>query len=388
MLAATRRAVFAAAAAALPRQMQLRGLATASAATVKQLRQATGAPLMECKTALEHEDVQGDMEKAVAWLRKHGVQTAEKKAGRATTAGLVGVKVDAAAGVAAIVELNSETDFVARNEKFLDLMDTVLVAVISAKDLQPDPAAAHGVDALAVLGLGAGGGGGGGLTVRDTITNAVATMRENISLRRAARVTFNPASDVVSAYVHNSLGGGRDCGSSASLVHLRSSSSSGGGGGAAPAPAPLDALGALGKQLAMHVVAAKPKFLTTAEVPESVLQAERDILVDEARRSGKAEDKIQMMVNGRLNKFFGEIVLLKQGFVMDDKESVEKVVAAAGKKVRLGVSGCVCVCLRARACVCLSACVCVSVCVCVCACTSVYLFAVCTPTRPSARQSA
>ena len=286
-----------------------------TAAMVKELRQVTGAPMMECKTALANDEVNGDMDKAIAWLRKNGVQTAEKKSGRETKAGLVGCAVRD--GVAAIVEINSETDFVAKNESFAEMVDTILNTTLDAASLVTG--AGPDIDREALLNAPVSTDDG---DVRGVVTRAVATMRENIELRRAARLEFDPATEVVSSYVHN--GAGSNCGTSVALVQLKSSGS-------------VDGLDALAKQLAMHVVAVKPKYRTTDDVPEEAVNKEKEILAEEAIKSGKPADKVDMIVKGRLNKFFSETVLVKQGFVMDDKKSVEKILKEHGKKVRFHV---------------------------------------------------
>ncbi len=219
--------------------VQRRAFATQqiSAAMVKELRRITNAPMMECKTALSSPGVDGDMEKAVDWLRKNGVATAEKKSGRETAAGVVGALVQQLGGsngkgVAALVEVNSETDFVAKNEHFLAAVDAILAATIAA-----DPAALiakaaaananagtgannnsklHNVDVPALLEARVEGADG---SVRGLVTRVVATVRENIAVRRAARLAFDPATEVVGIYVHNSAGS--NSGSSAAAVMVR-----------------------------------------------------------------------------------------------------------------------------------------------------------------------
>lgn len=185
-------------------QVQPRFLGTkVTASMVKELRTVTGAPMMECKTALANEEVDGDMERAVAWLRKNGVQTAQKKSGRETSAGQVGVRVCTEQGVAAIVEINSETDFVAKNDQFLDMVDVILGATVGNSDVfveTNDTGGCYDLDVETVLDLPVSGD---SKNIRGVITNAVATMRENISLKRVARLRFDPSNEMVSAYVHN-----------------------------------------------------------------------------------------------------------------------------------------------------------------------------------------
>jgi elongation factor Ts len=279
-------------------------MAEVTAALVKELREKTGAPMMDCKRALDESD--GDIETAVDWLRKKGLATAAKKAGRIAADGLVGVATRGVAG--AVVEVNSETDFVARNSEFQTFVRAVCeLAVGSDGTLQ----------ALLRTPLP-----GSRRTVEEALTQLVATISENLVLRRVARLAVDDG--VVSSYVHNALGAG--VGKIGVLVALAS-------------PAHADRLTGLGKQLAMHVAAANPLYLDVASVPASALERERNVLREQARGSGKPEAIVERMVEGRLRKFYEEFVLLEQTFVIDGERRIAKVVddaaRAAGAPIRV-----------------------------------------------------
>jgi elongation factor Ts len=256
---------------------------------------------MDCKRALG--EAGGDLEAAVDWLRKKGLAAAAKKAGRVAAEGLVGVKVEGRAG--AIVEVNTETDFVARNEVFQGFVRDVAALAVA------------GTGADAIAGLNEAVLPGTGRTVAAELTDLIARIGENMVVRRVERLAVGEG--VVAAYVHNALGAG--IGKIGVLVALESS-------------ADPEALHALGKQLAMHVAAAKPLYLDIAAVPPAALERERDILREQARDSGKAEAIIEKMVEGRLRKYYEEFVLLEQAFVIDPESRVAAVVAAAAKDAR------------------------------------------------------
>jgi elongation factor Ts len=272
-------------------------MAEITAALVKELREKTGAGMMDCKKALA--EVAGDLEGAVDWLRKKGLSAAAKKAGRVAAEGLVGAAVDGRVG--AVVEINSETDFVARNDKF-----QAFVAAASKLALKT------GADAEA---LKAAAYPGTGRSVADELTHLIATIGENLSVRRAA--TLSVGTGLVASYVHNAWAPG--LGKIGVLVALESS-------------AGADALTALGRQLAMHVAAANPQALDTQSVDPKSLDREREVLREQARASGKAEAIIDKMVEGRLRKFYEEVVLLEQVYVVDGESRVKDVVAAAAKQ--------------------------------------------------------
>ncbi len=268
-----------------------------SAARVKELREKTGAGMMDCKKALG--ETAGDLEAAVDWLRKKGLASAAKKAGRVAAEGLVAVAVAGTTG--AVVEVNAETDFVGRNEKFQAFAAEVakLALGVSGDD----------VAALAATKMASGE------TVETVLTQLVATIGENMSLRRMKRVSVKEGSVV--PYMHGALT--PQLGRIGVLIALESG-----------ADAPV--LAGLGKQLAMHVAAANPQSLTIDAVDPASLERERAVLADQARASGKAEEIIGKMVEGRLRKYYEETVLLEQVFVVDGESRVKDVVAKAGKE--------------------------------------------------------
>ncbi len=267
-----------------------------TAALVKELRERTGAGMMDCKRALG--DSNGDIEAAIDWLRKKGLAAAAKKAGRVAAEGLVGVACQGRAG--AVVEVNSETDFVARNEAFQGFVRQVAaLAVDGDGELDRLSRAPYP---------------GSSRNVEEELTHLIATIGENLVLRRVARLAVKQGG--VYSYVHNSLGSG--LGKIGVIVALES---------AAPEPA----LAALGRQLAMHVAAASPLYLDTAAVPAAVLDRERGVLRDQALASGKAGAIVDRMVEGRLRKFYEEFVLLDQIFVVDQETRIAKVVENAAK---------------------------------------------------------
>ena len=271
-------------------------MAEVTAALVKELRDKTGAGMMDCKRALG--DTGGDIEAAVDWLRKKGLAAAASKAGRVAAEGLIGVATRGPVG--AVVEVNSETDFVARNSEFQTFV--------------------RGVSALALDGDGEIGSlkeaayPGTERTVEAELTDLIATIGENLVLRRLQRLSSGQGG--VFSYVHNALGPG--IGKIGVIVALSS-------------PLSADELAVLGKQLAMHIAAASPLYLDTASVPKSALDRERDVLRAQALATGRSEDIIDKMVDGRLRKFYEEVVLLEQIFVVDQKTKISRVVEAAAK---------------------------------------------------------
>jgi elongation factor Ts len=271
-------------------------MAEITASLVKELREKTGAGMMDCKRALG--ETEGDIEGAVDWLRKKGLAAAAKKAGRIAAEGLVGVATSGNAG--AVVEVNSETDFVARNEAFQNFVRQVAELALAKGDLDSVKAAAFP---------------GTGRNVAEELTHLVATIGENMSLRRIRRLEVGKG--VVVSYVHNALVPG--LGKIGVLVALESA-------------ADAAKLTALGKQLAMHVAAANPQFLTIADVDAASLERERDVLREQAKASGKPDAIIDKMVEGRLRKYYEEVVLLEQIFVVDGETRIAKVVEAAAKE--------------------------------------------------------
>jgi len=269
-----------------------------TASMVKELREKTGAGMMDCKQALTEND--GDMEKAIDWLRAKGLSKAAKKSSRAAAEGLVGVVTDGTR--AALVEVNSETDFVARNEEFQKMVGEIARVALDAKG---------DVEALKAATFP-----GSDKTVEEYVKEMVGKIGENMTVRRTAYLEV-PEGAVV-AYMHNQAAPG--LGKIGVLVALESS------GDAAK-------LEELGKKLAMHVAAAAPLALTEADIPAEVAERERAVYMEQARESGKPENIIEKMVEGRMKKFFKESVLMSQIFVMDNETPIEKVVKEAESEV-------------------------------------------------------
>jgi elongation factor Ts len=273
-------------------------MANISASMVKELRDMTGAGMMDCKTALT--ETGGDMQSAVDWLRTKGLAKAAKKAGRVAAEGLIGVATGAASG--ALVEVNSETDFVARNEEFKDFVKRAAEIALKVEgDMERLMAHPHQ---------------GQGASLSDTLTALIAKIGENMSVRRATVLGVNPG--VVASYVHNASS--PELGKIGVLVALTSA--------ADPA-----ALTQLGRQIAMHVAAASPIALSSDHVAADVVERERAIYAEQARESGKPENIIAKMVDGRMKKFFQEQVLLEQTFVIDGETPVNKVIEKAAKEL-------------------------------------------------------
>jgi elongation factor Ts len=271
-------------------------MAAISAALVKELREMTGAGMMDCKKALT--ESAGDLESAKDWLRTKGLALAAKKAGRVAAEGLVGVALDGRRG--AIVEVNSETDFVARNDAFQALVGDVARLVLDTGD---------DLDALKTSAYPGGGG-----SVEETLTNLIAKIGENMSIRRVRALSVERGS--VSAYMHNKVTS--DLGKIGVIVALASD--------AAEEP-----LAQLGKQLAMHIANTDPAFVDRSSVSAEALDRERQFLAEQARASGKPEEIIDKMVEGRLRKFYEEVCLLEQVFVIDGETKVADVIAQASK---------------------------------------------------------
>jgi elongation factor Ts len=265
-----------------------------TASMVKELRDMTGAGMMDAKKALIETD--GDTQAAVDLLRVKGLAKADKKAGRTAAEGLVGVAVGGGVGVA--VEVNSETDFVARNPVFQTMVGSIAQAALGVKG---------DVEAVRSAKIG-------GKTVGETVTEQVATIGENLSLRRSARIE----ADVVASYVHNATA--PNMGKIGVLVGLNSTGDKA-------------ALEALGKQIAMHVAATSPASLNEADLDPALIAREKQILTEQARESGKPDNVIEKMIIGRMNKFFQEVCLLKQAFVINPDLTVEAAVKEAGAGV-------------------------------------------------------
>jgi elongation factor Ts len=273
-------------------------MAEITAALVRELRERTGAGMMDCKKALAENG--GDLEASNDWLRKKGLAAAAKKAGRQTSEGLVGLAAGDLEG--ACVEVNSETDFVARNDSFQELVRRVAALA---------PAAKGDVEALRAMTVPETG-----RTVDEEVRQAVGVIGENITLRRTGYVAVGEGA--IASYLHNQLSPG--LGRIAVLVALK------GAGDKAR-------LAELGRQLAMHVAAANPQSVDVGGLDPAAVERERAIFADQARASGKPENIIAKMVEGRLRKFYEESVLLEQVYVVDTEKRVKEVVAAAAKEL-------------------------------------------------------
>jgi len=270
-------------------------MAQITAALVKELREKTGVGMMDCKKALGETD--GDLNAAVDWLRTKGLASAAKKAGRIASEGLVGIAVEGTKG--ALVEVNSETDFVARNETFQTFTSTLAkLALTTGSD----------IDALKAADFP-----GSGRSVAEELTDMISTIGENMNLRRVETVSVG--SGAVVSYMHNAIGDG--VGKIGVLVGLESG-------------ADAAALEATGKQVAMHVAAANPQSIDRDGLDQELVQRERDVLSQQARDSGKPEEIIDKMVEGRMRKFYEESCLVDQTFVIDGESKVGKVIEQAG----------------------------------------------------------
>lgn len=268
-----------------------------TSAMVKELREKTSAGMMDCKKALD--EANGDIEAAVDWLRKKGLAAAQKKAGRVAAEGLVTAACAGTTG--ALVEVNAETDFVARNDQFQDFVRAVGPVAVEVKG---------DIDALKAAGYP-----GGAKSVDETLTDLVAKIGENMNLRRSAFISVNQG--VVVSYIHGAVSEG--LGRIGVLVALESSASH-------------DVLEPLGKQIAMHAAAASPTALTIADVDAAELDRERKVLREQALASGKPEEFVDKMVEGRIRKYYEEVVLEEQVFVVDGKSKVKEFVAEAAKE--------------------------------------------------------
>jgi elongation factor Ts len=269
-----------------------------TAALVKELRDKTGAGMMDCKRALT--EAAGDMEAAVDWLRTKGLAAAAKKSGRVAAEGLVGVV--SVPGRAAMVEVNAETDFVARNESFQGFVTAVTqIALTVGEDLDAIKAAPFP---------------GSGRTVADELTHLVATIGENMNIRRVR--VLSVGSGVVASYVHNTLKPG--LGKIGVLVAIEGTGE-------------MAALETLGRQVGMHIAASTPEAIDIDGVDPAALAREKSVLVEQARTSGRPENIIEKMVEGRIRKFYEEVVLLEQVWVHDGENRVKAVLGKAGVKL-------------------------------------------------------
>ncbi|WP_299863753.1 translation elongation factor Ts [uncultured Hoeflea sp.] len=265
-----------------------------TAAMVKELRDKTGAGMMDCKKALA--ETGGDMEAAVDWLRAKGIAKADKKSGRTAAEGLIAVASDANSAV--VVEVNSETDFVARNDAFQDLARSIASVALSTDG---------SVEALGEKTMPSSG-----KSVTETVKDAVAHIGENMNLRRSAKLSVDAG--VVSTYVHNAVADG--LGKLGVIVAVKSTGNA-------------DAVASIGRQVAMHIAATNPLALTSADVDATIADRERSVFAEQARESGKPDNIIEKMVEGRMRKFFEEVALMSQAFVMNPDQTVGEAVKAA-----------------------------------------------------------
>ena len=276
-------------------------MAEITAALVKALRDKTGAGMMDCKKALTESG--GEIDDAVDWLRKNGLAAAAKKAGRVAAEGLVAVATEGTRG--AVVEINAETDFVGRNGEFQSFVRDVANIALGTTG---------SVEALGESRMGEG-------TVSSQLTELIARVGENMSLRRVERLSVG--SGAIGSYVHNSVAPG--LGRIGVVVGLESTDAS-------------ERLGQFARQLAMHVAAASPQWTAVEGIDPASLDRERTVLTEQARASGRPENIIEKMVEGRLRKFYGESVLLEQTFVIDGESRVSKAVEALAKEIGAPVS--------------------------------------------------
>ncbi|HEX4239002.1 MAG TPA: translation elongation factor Ts [Xanthobacteraceae bacterium] len=270
-------------------------MADVSAAMVKELRDQTGAGMMDCKAALS--ETGGNLEAAVDWLRKKGLSKAAKKAGRVAAEGLVGVAVGATKGI--LVEVNSETDFVARNDLFQGLVKMVADAALDA-----------GASVDKILAAKAGS-----ITIDEAIADTIAKVGENMSLRRAAELSIGKGA--IGSYVHNAVSDG--LGRIGVLVALESTGKS-------------DELKAFGRMVAMHVASANPQAVGPSGLDAAAVEREKAVLSEKAKAQGKPANVIDKIVESGLKTFYKEVCLLDQGFIFDDKKSVAQAVKEAEAK--------------------------------------------------------
>ena len=270
-------------------------MANVSEAMVKELRDQTGAGMMDCKAALS--ETGGNLDAAVDWLRKKGLSKAAKKAGRVAAEGLVGVAVRATKGI--LVEVNSETDFVARNDLFQGLVKMVADVALDA-----------GANVDKILAAKAGG-----ITIDEAIADTIAKVGENMSLRRAAELSVGKGA--ISSYVHNAVSDG--LGRIGVLVALESTGKS-------------DELKAFGRMVAMHVASANPQAIDPSVLDAAAIEREKAVLSDKAKAQGKPANVIDKIVESGLKTFYKEVCLLDQGFIFDDKKSVAQAVKEAEAK--------------------------------------------------------
>jgi len=270
-----------------------------TASLVKELREKTGVGMMDCKTALKENN--GDIEASIDWLRTKGIAKAAKKEGRIASEGLIAVeKID---NVASIIEVNSETDFVARNEDFQNIVKKL--SILSTKSNNLEELLEKQLDEKDIK-------------VKDYITEMIASIGENINLRRIDQISVKKG--VIASYIHNQVVEGM--GKIGVLVGLESEADN-------------NQLEDLGKKLAMHIAATNPISINIEDIPTEVLEREKNILEEEARASGKPEEIIEKMTEGRLKKYYQESVLLEQIFVIDGESKISDILNSLDKPVRI-----------------------------------------------------
>jgi elongation factor Ts len=270
-----------------------------SASLVKELRDKTGAGMMDCKNALNENN--GDIESSIDWLRTKGLAKAAKKSGRVASEGLIAVS--SSDDFSAIIEVNSETDFVARNDIFQNVASKISSLGLMSSSI--DDLKEQNIDEK-------------DMNVESYITEMVSSIGENINLRRMTR--FDSSNSNVSTYIHGQVNEG--LGKIGVMVNLKSD-------------AEKEALSELGKKIAMHIAATNPLSVSIEDIPSDVLERERNILIEEARESGKPEDIIEKMIDGRLKKFYQESVLLEQTYIIDGESKVSSVLQSLGSPVEI-----------------------------------------------------
>ena len=270
-----------------------------TASLVKELRDKTGAGMMDCKNALNENN--GDIESSIDWLRTKGLAKAAKKSGRTASEGLI--VITSSNDYTSILEVNSETDFVARNETFQEVARNIGNSSLLADDID-------GLNALSISEKD--------ISVKDYITEMIASIGENINLRRMKRL--NASDENVSSYIHGQVSDG--LGKIGVLVSLKSDLNK-------------DALDDIGKKIAMHIAATNPISISIDDIPSDILEREKNILIEEARDSGKPEEIIEKMIGGRLNKYYQESVLLEQTFVIDGESKVSEILNSLDSPIEI-----------------------------------------------------
>lgn len=271
-------------------------MTTVSASQVKTLRERTGAGMLDCQKALKENA--GNIDAAIEWLRKKGLASAAKKAGRIASEGLVSAVVEGVKG--AVIEVNSETDFVARNAQFQKLVQEVTSLAVGCNDIEALKVA-HSIS---------------GKTVEEEITENIAVIGENLTLRRMAKLEVKEG--LIASYVHNAVVPG--LGKIAVLVALESSGDKA-------------KLAELGKQLAMHIAAARPTCLSVEDIKPELIEKEKEIIREQSKASGRPQEVIEKMIEGRIRKFYEEVVLLNQLFVIDGKTKIQDVIENTAKQL-------------------------------------------------------